>query len=338
MRVCRSSVATALALAALSGCSHPGTPAPLVEQRVPDAIAISAIQLPATTEEAGEAVAPAAPGQATYESPEAAARGLMDAVRKRDREELTKILGPNPGDFLPEGKEGLQTELDAFALSAKSQLRVEYGARTAHVYVGRDQWPFPIPVAHEAEGKWYFDATAGRTTMTARRIGGNELRTIEVLRAMVDAEREYQATVHDDARVREFAARVGSARDKHDGLYWASEGGEQSPLGPRIAEATVEEDNAIGRAVPYHGYLFRLLAAQGENAPGGAYSYVVNDRPLAGFAIVAFPAKYRASGVTTFIVSNDGRVYQKDLGVDTEKDAMAMTTYDPDESWVAVGQ
>jgi hypothetical protein len=285
---------------------------------------------------------PAAPGQATYESPEAAAKALMTAVRSGDRSRIIAVLGPAPADLVPEGKELLRTDLDAFSHSARSSLRIERGVRSAHVFVGKEQWPFPVPLAQGADGRWYFDIGTGTMRMAARRIGANELRTIEVMQALVQAEREYYEAPHDgEVDLHQYALRIPSAAGKHDGLFWegaAGDGVPASPVGPRVAAATVDAEHPIDKAVPYHGYLFRVLTAQGESAPGGAFSYLVNGHALLGFGIAAFPAKYGVTGYTTFITSNNGRVYQANLGPETEKEALGLTEYDPDPSWVLVAK
>jgi hypothetical protein len=194
----------------------------------------------------------------------------------------------------------------------------------------------PIPAIEGAHG-WTLDTAAGATEIMARRIGQNELSAIEVARAIVDAQREYASVSHDARSTREYAARFSSSKGRHDGLYWKTRAGEPfSPLGPFVAQATSEGYGRTNPRAPYHGYYFRLLTAQGENAPGGARSYAVNGGLIGGFALVAYPARYGSSGIKTFIVNHDGVVYEKDLGANTSAAAKAITAYNPDASWTAV--
>jgi hypothetical protein len=194
----------------------------------------------------------------------------------------------------------------------------------------------PVPAIEGAHG-WTLDAAAGATEILARRIGQNELSAIEVARAIVDAQREYACESHDASGTRAYAARFNSHLGRHDGLYWKTPAGEPfSPLGPFVAQATSEGYGKTGPRVPYHGYYFRLLTAQGRDAPGGARSYVVNGSLIGGFALVAYPARHGSSGIMTFIVNHDGVVYEKDLGVNTTAAATASTAYNPDASWTRV--
>jgi hypothetical protein len=207
--------------------------------------------------------------------------------------------------------------------------------------IGNDKWPFPIPIARKGSA-WRFDTKAGKEEILNRRIGANELRTIEVLHAYVTAQREYASKDRDGDRVYPYAQRLASTPGKKDGLFWkAGEGEEPSPLGPLAAEAA-REGYAVKAGskepVPYHGYYFRILTAQGKNAPGGSYDYVVKGNMILGFAMVAYPAKYGSSGVMTFIVNQEGVVYEKDLGKNTAKAVTAMKRYDPDTTWKPVNK
>ena len=205
--------------------------------------------------------------------------------------------------------------------------------------VGNQEWPFPIPIVKKGE-TWVFDTKAGNEELLNRRIGRNELNTIQTCLAIVDAQREYAMKDRDSDKLLEYAQKFWSTPGKKDGLYWeAKEGEAQSPLGPLAARAV--EEGYDGRKpgdkpMPYHGYFYRILKAQGKNAPGGAYDYVVRGKMIGGFALVVFPAEYGASGIMTFIVNHDGVVYQKDLGKETGKIAKAMTKFDPDKTWKKV--
>jgi hypothetical protein len=202
---------------------------------------------------------------------------------------------------------------------------------------GREDWPFPIPLVRDQAG-WSFDTAAGEQEILARRIGRNELGAIDVCRAYVQAQRNYASADHDGTGVMKYAQHIASTPGKRDGLYWpAVEGEPLSPFGPLVASAVAQGySKKADKPTPYHGYLFRVLTAQGPHAPGGAYSYIVNGNMIAGFALVAYPVDYGNSGVMTFIVNQQGVVYQKDLGDDTGAIAAKMTLYDPDQSWEKV--
>jgi hypothetical protein len=205
--------------------------------------------------------------------------------------------------------------------------------------LGYDLWPFPIPIVKK-DGGWFFDTSVGKDELLNRRIGKNELATLPVMRAYVDAQREYASADRDDSEVLKYAQRLVSSPGKHDGLYWPPESDEdESPLGPLVAFAQVEgyspemrEEDEVERG-PYHGYYFKILTRQGKHAPGGKYNYVINGNMIGGFALVAWPAAYGDSGIMTFIVNQRGRVYQKDLGPRTSKIARKRSEYDPDPSW-----
>jgi hypothetical protein len=208
-------------------------------------------------------------------------------------------------------------------------LRPENDGRVTLV-VGAEAWPLPIPLVKSGAG-WRFDTAAGAEEIINRRVGRNELTAIEVLRFYVNAQRQYAAKPHDGTRVRQFAQNLGSSPGKQDGLYWdadAAKGDELSPLGPLIKDAAKRR-----RGAPYYGYYFKILKGQGPAAPGGRYSYVINGRMVAGYALIAYPADYGSSGVKTFIVNHYGDVYEKDLGPNTARRAAAITEYNPDSTW-----
>ena len=279
--------------------------------------------------------------QKTFKSSEEAAKSLMDAVKSNDTKQLLAIFGPAGKDLVSSGDEVADKagrEQFVKDYEEKSNLEKETDNKVALV-VGNREWPFPIPIVKKGE-TWVFGTMAGKEELLNRRIGRNELDTIQTCLAYVDAQREYAMKDRDSDKVREYAQRFGSTKGRKDGLYWeAKEGEEQSPLGSLAAQAVREgyKGRKPGdKPSPYHGYFYRILKAQGKNAPGGAYDYVVNGKMIGGFALVAYPAEYGASGIMTFVVNHDGVVYQKDLGKETGKVASAMTKYDPDKTWEQV--
>lgn len=204
------------------------------------------------------------------------------------------------------------------------------------LHVGNGDWPFPVPVVKKGDD-WLFDTMAGKEEILNRRVGRNELNAIQVCLAYVDAQREYVLKDRDGDKVLEYAQRINSKAGEKNGLYWvAKEGEPQSPLGSLVAKAATEGysgERPVGRRTPYHGYYYRILKAQGKHAPGGEYDYMAKGKMIGGFGLVAYPAEYGNSGIMTFIVNQDGVVYQKNLGKETEKIAAAMKTFDPDDTW-----
>jgi len=208
--------------------------------------------------------------------------------------------------------------------------------QTVSLYIGADNWPLRIPIVKNSNGAWYFDTEAGAKEILYRRIGRNENDAIEVLYTLVDAQREYASANHDGDKTKHYAMKFLSTDGKQDGLYWKTSDNESpSPIGPLIVSATSEGYAAKqGQPTPFHGYYYRILTKQGPAAKGGAKDYLVNGQLTRGFALVAYPAEYRNSGVMTFIVNQDGIVYEKDWGRDTDKLAAAMTEYNPDQTWL----
>jgi len=279
--------------------------------------------------------------QKTFKTPEEAVKGLMDAVKSNDTKELLAIFGPVGKEIVSSGDEVADKagrERFVKACEEMSKLEKETDNKVTLI-VGSHEWPFPIPIVKKGE-TWVFDTIAGKEELLNRTIGRNELNTIQTCLAYVDAQREYAMKDRDSDKVREYAQKFGSTKGKKDGLYWeAKEGEEQSPLGSLAAQAIQEGYTGKkpgNKPTPYHGYFYRILKAQGKNAAGGAYDYVINGNMIGGFALVAYPAEYGASGIMTFIVNYDGVVYQKDLGKETGKIAKAMTKYDPDKTWKKV--
>jgi hypothetical protein len=201
--------------------------------------------------------------------------------------------------------------------------------------VGADNFPFPIPLKKNGTGQWYFDAPAGKDEILSRRIGRNELAVIDACAALANAQAEYFSRRHDSASPKQYALKFISDPGKQNGLYWESpEGKPKSPLGPLVAFATAEGYSAKANShAPFHGYYFHMLTKQGSNARGGAKDYLVNGKMVHGFALVAYPAEYGNSGVMTFIINQDGVLFQKDLGKTTTETATALSAFDPDTGW-----
>lgn len=273
----------------------------------------------------------------TYATPAEAVQALNEIVGTRDNPKTEVMFGPGSVDVFRSGDDAADAEAAAHvkALIAEKVAFEEIDANTQVALFGEKAWPFPIPLAKAGE-RWRFDTEAGRQELLNRRIGFNELATLSSLHAYVDAQIEYQSQGHDGLPPA-FAQQVRSNEGKQDGLYWATaEGEELSPLGDLLAEATVPP--ADGEPVPFQGYYYRILKAQGKSAPGGEMSYL-NDKGLmtGGFAAIAWPAKYGNSGVMTFMINQRDILFQKDLGGETAATAAAMTSFDPDSTWEPTG-
>lgn len=298
-----------------------------------------------------------APKQLLFASPEEAVKALVSAAEAKDQAAMMAIFGPEREKLLTDDPVADNNSLARFGanLAKASQLEKASDVKFT-LLVGEDKFPFPIPLVQEA-GKWRFDTAAGLEEILNRKIGRNELSAIMMCRAYVVAQWEYftQPLDTSEGGLAVYAQRFISTPGKRDGLYWDTpEGAPPSPLGSFIEEARAEGYSAgRGRTAapaakdaaaparkrsPYHGYYRRILKAQGAHAPGGKYSYVINGNMIAGYALVAYPSKWGSSGVMTFIVNQQGRVYQKNLGPDTEQIASAMTEYDPDQTWKLVGE
>ena len=274
--------------------------------------------------------------QKTFSSPEEAVKSLVQAARSNDTTELVAILGPGSQEIVSSGDPVAdKSGRERFVRLYDEKIVIE-GAETgwAVLSLGNEDYPFPIPVVKDGDA-WRFDAEAGKEELLNRRIGRNELAVIEVLRAYVDAQREYAATDWGGDGTVEFAQRVRSTPGKKDGLYWPTSKGEpESPLGPLAAKAAQEGYTKENTA--FYGYHYRILTAQGQDAAGGDFDYLVNGKMILGFAMVAYPAQYGASGIMTFIVNHNDIVYQKDLGENTAGIAAAMNVFNPDPSWKKV--
>jgi len=273
--------------------------------------------------------APAARAQKAFPSAEEAMNALGDAVATSDEDALKALLGADFRTLIP--PVGAEVRYRFLAAWAKSHAIKPEGDAKAVVAVGDDGWTLPIPIVKTAQG-WQFDTRAGADEMRVRRIGRNERAVMQVMLAIYDAQKEYATRDRNGDGVLQYAAKFISSPGKKDGLYWPTKEGEElSPLGPAVAVARAKGGG--GGEAGYFGYHYRLLTSQGKNAPGGAFSYVAHGRLIGGFAVVAWPTKYGETGVTTFIVSHDGVLYDKDLGTDTAARANAMTRFDPDSTW-----
>jgi hypothetical protein len=284
-------------------------------------------------------LAAAAAPQETFATPEAAVDGLMAALKADSDAAMLAIFGEAHKDLILQTDRAAASATRARVLAAMQTLRVLQApsADRRVLLIGDEAWPVPIPIVRTGE-RWRFATEEGEDEIVNRRIGGNERNAIYVLRAYIDAQRAYASRDRDGDGVLQYAQKLASTSGKQDGLYWPADpakGEEASPLGPLIAEAAAYlEGHKAGD--PYRGYRFRILTRQGKHAPGGAYSYVINKRMIAGFALVAFPAEYGKSGVMTFIVSHNGRVYEKDLGKDSAAIGARMSTFDPGPGWTVV--
>jgi hypothetical protein len=276
--------------------------------------------------------APAEP-QKAYPSPEKGAQDLIQALENYDVAALLEILGPDSRDLVAsEAPVEDRNRGAAFLALAREKNSISIDSRgdRAELLVGNDDWPFPIPLI-KRNGNWYFDSKAGRTEILFRRIGDNELNAIQICRGFVEAQREYASDKHDGATLTQYAQRIISTPGRQDGLAWQNTDGSWG--GPVGNEAAMALEQGYSQGQPYHGYYFKVLKGQGPSAPLGEMDFVVNGVMIGGFALVAAPAQYRVTGVQTFMVSHDGIVYQKDLGVDTPKIFKSLERYNPDKTW-----
>jgi hypothetical protein len=276
--------------------------------------------------------------QQTYKTPEAAVDALIATARSGDQKAALTVLGPDGEDIISSGdKVSDDAVRQRFVTSydAKHQIVIEGDGR-AILVIGNNDYPLPIPLVRKG-GQWSFDTDAGRREILYRRIGHNELETIQTSLAYVDAQNEYAEKDRTGAGAGVYAERFVSEPGKKDGLYWpAAQGEEESPLGELFAAASRQGYRAGEGRTPYHGYYYKILTRQGPAAPGGTADYVVRGNMIGGFALVAFPAEYRNSGVMTFLVNHNGTVFQKDLGSKTAELAEAMTSFNPDPTWKRV--
>jgi hypothetical protein len=300
----------------------------------------------APSAESTASAAPALPvsvpaaGQRQFATPDEAVKALLAATQAHDKPALHEIFGPEARDLISGDQVADANEHAAFAKALTQFCRLAYQADAKVVLnVGAQDWPFPIPLVKK-DGQWFFDTAAGKDEIINRRVGENELTAIGVCRTYVEAQREYASEDRDNSGVLKYAPKIKSTPGQKDGLFWEPAAGEEaSPFGPLVASARAEgygPRKAGESPQPFHGYLFRILTAQGPHAPGGRYNFIINGNMVAGFALVAHPARWGDSGVMTFIVNQQGRVYQRNLGPDTDAKVAATIEFDPDEGWAPV--
>jgi hypothetical protein len=279
----------------------------------------------------------AASGQKTFSKPWDGVSALIAAARAGDQAQMLAVLGPAAKDLVDSGdpvadkksREGFVKSYDA----KHSLIVTAPGYKT--LVVGPSDWPMPIPLVRDGT-TWYFDSAQGSEEILNRRIGQNELGAIGVCEGYYRAQKEYAAKGHDGLPAGLYAQKFSSEPGKHNGLYWEVAAGKpQSPMGLAVAAAAAEGYGGSGPE-PYHGYIYKRLNEQGADAQGGAKNYIVNGKQSGGFALIAYPAKYGASGIMTFLVNQDGVIFQKDLGDNTETAATGISSFNPDESWTVV--
>jgi hypothetical protein len=294
----------------------------------------------ASTQRPTVSAAPALlPGQPSYSSTDEAIQALRSASAAKDLPAISKILGLPENDIVSQDAARNASHAEFFSQRYDEFHNVVVdGDSHARVFIGKDNLALASPLV-KVDGRWFFDSAGGKDSLIARYIDDNERAVIGVCRAYVQAQYEYYAEDRDGDDVLEYAQQLGSTKGKRDGLYWHTEANEpESPLGPLIAEARSSgylkgSVRKLDEPKPYHGYFFQVLTRQGPHAPGGAHDYIINGHMVAGFALVAWPARYGNSGVRTFLVGANGKVLQKDLGADTGRIADEMTQYDPDSTW-----
>ena len=275
----------------------------------------------------------------TFATPQAAADALIDAAEKFDVPALEQIFGPGGKEIIHTGEPARDREIAKnFAEQARTKMDVAFddpSKNRAIISVGSDSWPFPVPIV-KTGNSWAFDSKAGINEILVRRIGRNELDAIEISRGFVEAQDEYALAKHGDSQVNQYAQKIISTPGKQDGLAWQNPDGTWGgPIGENVARA-IERGYSTGNVQPYRGYYFKVLKGQGPDAPLGEMNYVVNGAMIGGFALIAAPAQYRVTGVKTFMVSNDGVVYEKDLGPNTLEIAKKIDRFNPDKTWSPV--
>ncbi len=279
--------------------------------------------------------------QKTFNSAEDASQALLAAAKSNDEKEMTALFGTTGKDVVISRDEAVNKDLlERFikAYEEKNRIDISPDGSRALLYVGNNEWSFPVPIVKKKD-KWFFDTKEGKTEILRRRIGRNELDTIQSCLAYVDAQKDYARMTAPKDGASEYARKFISDPGTRDGLYWETKDTEEpSPLGVFMARARKEGvgSKKDDKPVPYHGYFYKILTSQGKNAPGGARDYIVGGRMTGGFALVAYPAQYGMTGVMSFIVNQDGIVYEKNLGKNTQKAAHALKAFDPDKTWKQV--
>lgn len=280
--------------------------------------------------------APNAPArEKTFDTPAEAVDALVLAAERNDVTALLEIFGAGGADIISTGDKVADKNVrEAFVTKAREKKRIATDRsqpNRAVLYIGADNWPLPIPLVKEGS-KWRFDTKAGRNEILARRIGENELNAISLSQGYVEAQKEYSSEIHDGKKPNQYAQRIISTQGKHDGLYWKNDDGSSGgPIGDAVAKAI--EQGYTTQGIPFHGYYFKILKGQGPAAPMGELDFVVRGAMIGGFALAAAPAQYRVTGVQTFIINQDGVIYQKDLGPDTLNVFKSMDRYNPDKTW-----
>ena len=277
----------------------------------------------------------AASTQQTFATPEDAASALVAAVKADDIKAMRVLLGHAGGTLSSGDPVADRAVASGFVAAYDAKHAITRDGDVAKLTIGSDDFPFAFPLVKTGD-RWRFDTAAGIAELNARRIGKNELSTIKVLQAIVDAQRDYASEDRDGDGVLAYARKIMSSPGKHDGLYWPTKAGEpQSPLGELVARASGEgyRSDEKGAPAPFHGYYYRVLKGQAASAGSPAFDYVVHGRAIGGFAVIAYPAKYGSSGIMTFMVNQDGKVLQKDLGPDTQAKANAIQRFDPGKGW-----
>jgi DUF2950 family protein len=285
---------------------------------------------------AGPLIAQAVSGQKTFSSSSEAVQALVTAARSGDAAQLEPILGSQAKELISSGDLGQAKQVLADFVKAYGQKHSVSIEAQGYEYlqVGPGNWPFPFPIVRDGK-VWYFDVDRGNEEIVYRRVGRNELGAIAVCEGYVQGQIEYASKGHDGNPRGIYASRFHSDAGEQDGLYWVTSAGKPaSPMGPLVAGAAAEPQQSAASTVPYYGYLYKILTAQGPDAPGGAKSYIVEGKLTGGFALIAYPAQYSVSGIMTFIVNQDGVVYQQDLGEETSNLASQITTYNPNSPWL----
>lgn len=279
----------------------------------------------------------AASSQRSFGSPQLAVEALMSAAQARDRAALIAVLGPAEGWLFSGDRNADRAAGERFVARYRAKHAIVVDGDRAKLTIGEDDFPFAFPLVRSG-ALWRFDTEAGKEELLARRIGENELSAIKVLQAIADAQREYATVDRNRNGILEYATRIDSSPGKKDGLFWRVKDGEApSPLGPLLARASAEGYRKDKQApTPYHGYYFRLLPGQSASAKSGALDYTVRGRTIGGFAAVAFPANYGNTGIMSFLINQDGTVYEKDLGPDTLVAGRKMQRFDPGPGWSPV--
>jgi len=285
---------------------------------------------------AGAQTTPTGKGKA-FDTPQDAANSLVDAAEKYDEAALTEVLGKDSYDIIHTGEPARDSEkCKTFAAYARTKLNIEVDKTKtrATMVVGEEAWPFPVPIVKVGKS-WFFDTNAGRREILFRRIGQNELDAIEICRGYVEAQHAYALKKREGYDVPQYAQRIISTEGKQDGLAWKkADGTWDGPIGEKVALAI--SHGYTSRTEPYHGYYFKVLKGQGPSAPLGQLDYVIKDVMIGGFALLASPAQYRNTGVKSFIVSQDGVVYEKDLGQQTLEFFKNIDRFNPDRSWTPI--